>query len=430
MGQGQRQRPMRTKGSFFECQVCVSTVADTKRFACPSCEYNVCKACQKMYMLPSCMSCRAEFTQRHMLDSLGPVFVNTVLRRHQEKLLMDWEKSLLPSSQESVDRVRAERENAARSRYGPVSRARIQAQEHMPRAPDARVPASLLCPVEACRGYVSTSNSTQWTCGICKVTLCPDCRVVVPAHARAGHVCNPDDLTSIALLQADSRSCPRCNVCIFRTEGCSHMHCTFCGADFNWDTGRCIKTTTNHHYNGVANISESIAQSASSCPDSFDEQDQELDVVPMDALNTEVADAELVTSLYNDLSVVRFTRGTLFRDAGSYEASLADLRVQFLMQEIDEARWTRRVFAVTKGRHRCEHLTRVLDMYISTARDFQRLLFRCVSNSESVVLKGTWLAFIGVCNQSLASLHSEFGGSLLTLRDRLDDPDQHPLLFQ
>lgn len=391
-----------------------------------------------MYMLPSCMSCRAEFTQKQMLDTLGSVYVNTVLRRHQEKLLMDHERAQLPSMQAQVDRVRAQRENASQSRFGPVARLpRLSdpgADQHNAERTTAVINTIVLCPAEGCRGYIDTGNrngasDTLWRCGICKVDLCPMCRVT--CDAVAGHTCNPDDLTSIALLQSDSRSCPQCTVSIFRTEGCSHMHCTYCGADFNWDTGRRIRTSTNHHYNGVANISASIAQTAATaCLECFNEPDQEQDSIPREAQNQTIVDADLTASLYEDLAVVRFTRGALFRDAGSFELSLADLRVRFLMREIDETRWTRRVFAIAKSRQRCEHLSHVLDMYISTARDFQRLLFRCTTNEESVVLKATWLAFIGVCNESLISLHGEYGGSLLTLRDRLDDPNQHPLLLE
>lgn len=412
----------------FECQVCTSTFVDSKQFICPSCSYSVCKGCQKMYMLPSCMSCRAEFTQKHMLDSLGAVYVNTVLRRHQEKMLMDREKALLPAMQDRVDDVRAQRENTALARFGTVQRL----QPRLPRIQEQPVtfgtPTILRCPVDDCRGFVDTATSNPWACGVCKVLVCRDCHVVCESYAE--HACNPDDLTSIALLQTDSRSCPQCRVSIFKAEGCNHMHCTFCGVDFHWETGKRMVTTTNHHYNGVANISQSVAQSASFCTDEHNEHDQELNVIPKDALNPRVASAEFTASLYDDLSVVRFTRGALFRDTGSYEASLTDLRVKFLMGELEEARWTRRVFAITKSRLRCEHLTRVLDMYIATARDHQRLLFRCQTREESIVLEASWVAFINICNQSFVSLQSEFGGSLLVLRDRLDDPNQHPLLFQ
>lgn len=418
----------------------------SKRFECPSCGYAACKTCQKTYLLPSCMSCRAEFTQRHMIDGLGATFVSTVLRRHQERLLMEHEKSQLPAMQGFVDSVRAQRETASRARYGTGTdggqesdgalRARVRAA-----AASARVRAlTLRCPAEDCRGYVDTTRVDRWwACGLCRQEVCAACHLAVGPTEDRDHSCNPDDVTSIALLRSDSRSCPQCSVSIFRTEGCSHMHCTFCGADFNWDSGRLIRTTTNHHYNGVSNISASVSASVVQDQDHHVEdqvedqdQDQELDAVPRDAQDPARADPELMGALYDDLAVVRFTRGSVFRDSASYDASLTDLRVRFLLSEIDEPRWTRRVFAIAKSRRRCHHLTRVLDLYISTARDFQRLQFRIVvpGREESTALKGAWLAFVAACNASLLSLHGEYGGARLVLRVRLDDPDQPPLLMQ
>lgn len=412
----------------FTCNVCVDSALLSRRFACPSCGYDVCKRCQKTYMRPSCMNCRAEFTHRHMVMGLGAAYVNTVLRRHQEKILMDHEKTLLPTMaiHGDVDRVREKRENTNLSRFGPVARVTAASAAAAAAAASAAAALSnlrtLRCPAQDCRGYIDTAS---WTCGLCKRAICRYCHTIVVSDG--GHTCNTDDVTSIELMQKDSRSCPQCGVSIFRTEGCNHMHCTYCGTNFNWETCRRIKTTTNHHYNGVSNISDAIAQVAGA--DAYDEQDQELDIVPRDAVNLTTSDAELTTAIYEDLSVVRFTRSTMFRDALSYEASLAELRVRFLMDEIDEKQWTRRVFALSKSRQRSLHLTHVLDMYIATARDFQRLQFRCASRGEAVTLRGRWISFVCACNHSLASLHDEYGGGMLVLRHRLDDPDQHPLVI-
>lgn len=416
--------------TVMECPVCTNIVSVNKRFTCPSCEYCVCSGCQKMYMLPSCMNCRAEFTRRHLLDHLGASFVNTVLRRHHERLLMTQEKFLLPTMQASVDRLIAARSVARLSRFGPVVRVLPIPNTQSTTTPVSVHGSCLRCPSQDCRGYMNNDSTANkvWSCGICKVCICSQC------HQTSGeegmeHVCNPDDLTSIILLRSDSRSCPQCKVSIFKTEGCNHMHCTYCGTDFNWDSGRRIKTTTNHHYNGVANICAAITESSTAF-DQFDEQDQELNIVPRDALDSDIADNELSTSLYEDLAVVRFSRGAVFRDAASYETSLSELRVRFLMNEITEVLWTRRVFSIDKSRRRCHHLTLVLDMYISSAREYQRLQFRCTDRAEVIRLKAHWVSFICLCNASFKSLHGEFGGSLLILRDRLYDTDQPPLLMQ
>lgn len=39
--------------------------------------------------------------------------------------------------------------------------------------------------------------------------------------------------------------CPVCNTLINRIEGCSHMFCVNCKANFDWNSLKIIKYTTN-----------------------------------------------------------------------------------------------------------------------------------------------------------------------------------------
>ena len=42
---------------------------------------------------------------------------------------------------------------------------------------------------------------------------------------------------NLKLMEKEGKRCPRCEVVIFKDEGCSHMSCAFCGASFDWDSG-------------------------------------------------------------------------------------------------------------------------------------------------------------------------------------------------
>ena len=44
------------------------------------------------------------------------------------------------------------------------------------------------------------------------------------------------------------KNCPKCEVPIFKTEGCDHMWCTECHTMFNWSDLKITKTTTNPLY--------------------------------------------------------------------------------------------------------------------------------------------------------------------------------------
>lgn len=409
----------------FTCQICVESKNKSKLFACESCLYEVCKDCQKRYLLPSCMNCHAEFTRKNMIDTLGITFVNTVLRGHEEKCMMDHERSLLPSMQGSVDQARITKEQTELSRFQYVARRQAITStvvNHMFETPNLH----LACPKQDCRGYVLDLES--WKCGICSVSVCKSCHNEITNVAT--HQCNVDDVTSIQLLLSDSKDCPSCHVPIFRSEGCSHMHCTYCGADFDWKSMKIIKVTTNHHYNNVANISESTSRaviaSCSSCSETIETNE---DAIPLEAQNLDVMDAEFLRSLYQDLSVVRFTRRSIFKGDDFFDSSLHDSRLKFIMGDINDMQWTRRVFGINKARRRSGLQSRVLDLYVLTAQDFQRLLFRCQTDLHVQALKREWIEFIRVCNDSFRSLKSEFGGSLLILKSSLRDVDEHPLVF-
>jgi uncharacterized Zn finger protein (UPF0148 family) len=63
------------------------------------------------------------------------------------------------------------------------------------------------------------------------------------------HVCNPDTLATIQLLQKECKRCPKCAIPIFKIDGCDQMWCVQCHTAFNWRTGK-VETGRVHnpHY--------------------------------------------------------------------------------------------------------------------------------------------------------------------------------------
>uniref|UniRef100_A0A7S0DUD3 RBR-type E3 ubiquitin transferase n=1 Tax=Hanusia phi TaxID=3032 RepID=A0A7S0DUD3_9CRYP len=47
-------------------------------------------------------------------------------------------------------------------------------------------------------------------------------------------------IASERLIQQSTVPCPCCQIAIEKTEGCNHMHCTFCGTHFCWNCGKQI----------------------------------------------------------------------------------------------------------------------------------------------------------------------------------------------
>jgi hypothetical protein len=94
--------------------------------------------------------------------------------------------------------------------------------------------------MENCRGFLSQ----QWKCGICDSKICNKCN----EEKVEDHLCNPDNIASMELLNRDTKPCPKCGTMIFRISGCEQMFCTHCNTGFNWRTGRVEQVVHNPHY--------------------------------------------------------------------------------------------------------------------------------------------------------------------------------------
>jgi hypothetical protein len=72
------------------------------------------------------------------------------------------------------------------------------------------------CPAEGCRGYLSTA----YKCGVCAKYTCSDCLAVKGENRDAPHTCNEEAKASAALIQRETRPCPKCGVRIYKIDGC------------------------------------------------------------------------------------------------------------------------------------------------------------------------------------------------------------------
>jgi hypothetical protein len=78
---------------------------------------------------------------------------------------------------------------------------------------------------------------------------CKDCHEIKGTTQDAPHECNPDNLASAKLIDAETRPCPKCGARVFKISGCNQMFCTACNdCAFDWVTGRIETIIHNPHY--------------------------------------------------------------------------------------------------------------------------------------------------------------------------------------
>jgi hypothetical protein len=99
------------------------------------------------------------------------------------------------------------------------------------------------CSKTECDGNIMENNK----CNVCSLLYCKYCKT----SDLDNHKCNDDDLQSLTFIMNDTKCCPRCNVNIYKSDGCYMMYCILCKTVFDYNNGNVITNEVIHspHYN-------------------------------------------------------------------------------------------------------------------------------------------------------------------------------------
>lgn len=206
------------------------------------------------------MNCRMAWDKRFLSDVLPKTFLSRDWVRHREKVLLERERSLFPTTVELINfekelrrlyEERREKINAIWREYenleDPIRR-RIRelrggGGDTTPSQTRGERRFTRPCPLEECRGYLSNTNGE---CGVCSSVICLECNIL---KTDEPHTCSEDDLAVWKEISSNTKPCPNCGVRIFKISGCAQMWCVSCFTAFSWVTGE-IETGTIHnpHY--------------------------------------------------------------------------------------------------------------------------------------------------------------------------------------
>lgn len=347
------------------CTVCTDPYTDTvrKKVRCSFCEYECCTRCLKTYFLNStsaatefeCLNCKKPWTLDFVSTFIALGWIHGDYKTHKRDLLLDQEKSMLPHSQHMVSNYRLcqdlekqaqildkeilERQNELRvirnniydlktNRYMGFGTSGQQQQERR-----AFIKA---CPVEDCRGFLNN----QYHCGVCDAFACSSCNEVKPRGEE--HVCDPNKVASVQLIAKDSKPCPNCASVIYKQSGCDYMWCTQCHTSFSWKTGRIEKGVNHnpHYYDYLRTHGGQIPRAPG---------DEVCGGMPgyhqiaqkLVALNV---DKQLRTQIMECHRILRHIRLTMIVPVDRSDFANADIRLKYLIKEIDDDEFGRLVY--------------------------------------------------------------------------------------
>ena len=288
-----------------DCPVCMDhfTSVIRQRISCAYCPHTVCRQCASRFLLttlndPHCMGCKREWNREFIDTNLTQTFRKGPLKLHRRKVLIDREKGRLPAMQVFMEAKVGMDETSKRSqelwlrrrtlkrqktkvhaeilaggilnedelnreieeKIGPIN-TEIAAVRNEIRQCDEefrrlwrifhgteRVVREFImkCPADECRGFLSSA----WKCGTCQKNFCNDCHAEKSGQKDETHVCNEEAKSTAAMIQKETKPCPKCGIRISKIDGCDQMWCTECQTTFSWNTGQILLNTVTHnpHY--------------------------------------------------------------------------------------------------------------------------------------------------------------------------------------
>lgn len=259
----------------IECSICCENVwQDTENkknhWKCSKCEFSCCQDCARRYLLdslsePQCMSCNARISRHDLMNTFPKSWVTSTYKVHRENVLLDREKSLIPTSVEAVEREKTVRE--ARSLLKELEKERLNIMNSLNantdsinatkaiirnggfevEASDARNKASVIqvvkCQKEGCHAFARKGTA----CSACETLTCYECMEIIQEGAE--HTCVEEKKQTVAAARKQCKPCPGCGEFISKVEGCSQMWCINCHTTFDYRTGRKVSSAIhNPHY--------------------------------------------------------------------------------------------------------------------------------------------------------------------------------------
>jgi hypothetical protein len=214
------------------------------------------------------MNCKNELDREFIDSSCTVRFRNVEYKTHLENILFEKEKVRMPETQPEVERIikmrtlrekyyslltalryyRIDRQNALdmeeeteqwdnQINTTEVYLAQLTYDMNVLRYNNVEIDTGRnfikMCPNGECRGFIDN----DFVCGICKKQFCKKCN----EELHENHVCIPETVETIKLINKDTKPCPKCATMIYKIDGCAQMWCTNCNTAFDWRTGNLVK---------------------------------------------------------------------------------------------------------------------------------------------------------------------------------------------
>jgi hypothetical protein len=364
------------------------------------------------------MGCRREWNREFLDSIMTKTFVDNEYKKHREEVLFQREKSMLPETmpyvertviangyyaemkklQEIKEKLAIEQRNIPYVAMGEDTEKIIKYQtkltKYQIKKNDLDLNINLLafkrnlvlgranspiievrqfvraCPANDCRGFLSS----QWKCGLCNVWVCPDCHEIKGENRDANHTCDPNNVATAQLLAKDTKACPKCASMIFKISGCDQMFCVSCQTAFSWNTGRIVTGAIHnpHYYEYLRRTGGGeIRREAGDIPCGG--------IPPYRIIQAKMKDlfaSEIDGNYFRPDTIHRLHQHIEFVEIPHYQTNRVndnrDLRIRYLMKEIDEKDFKRLLQQREKADNKKQEILMVFQMFLQACADIMQ----------------------------------------------------------
>jgi len=397
------------------CNVCCDSLNKTvrKEIKCLYCDYSSCRKCIQKYLLESiqeahCMNCKKVWNDDFLTESLTKVFITGEYKINRQTILLNKQKALLPDTQHNVIAEKQIRDLNVVSKniYNSITELKARIKEYeleliknegtIYRLTEVRnnkssenvVKAKFIrkCPLNECKGFLST----QWKCGTCSNFVCNKCNEL----KIEDHECDPEKVSTIELLNKDTKPCPNCGTMIFKIQGgCDQMYCVDCNTAFSWRKGT-IETGVihnPHYYEFLRKTSANgeIPRNPGDCcnnDDNFPRYYTLLSV--LQRYNTiDTNTVNLLSNIHNVCTHIQYginNRNNHVRDSTQEKLNY---RIMYLLNEISEEEWKINLFQLERKYKKFSDYNGIYQMFITVVGDSFRKIINFQTNENTKGIK-------------------------------------------
>tara|TARA_Y100000389_G_C17429088_1_gene501418 strand:- start:570 stop:1679 length:1110 start_codon:yes stop_codon:yes gene_type:complete len=324
------------------------------------------------------------------ITKVTPVsFSNGSYRDKRASDLLSQEKSLLPTSQDLVERRKnnlrkqklleelKEEEAYLRERLREIQTAKNDIKYgNTTVEPKEKKQFIMSCTNGNCRGFLSSA----WKCGTCECYVCSKCHAVKNGRDDDQHVCNKDDVATAEMIKKETKPCPKCRIPIFKVSGCDLMWCTVCHVTFSWNKNEIVSVKHNHNPHFYAFQREMNNGEAPRAPgdDPCGYQNRLPNFNHLVNKLVNNYDREKVKLIRESHRLIWHIRDTVLprypNNIGIDDNS--DLRVKYLMNEINEEYWVKTLKIRQKKSEKSRETNLILTMFVESLTDIFSLYLR------------------------------------------------------